>query len=157
MGHPLSERLSQALSCWAGKPGDEISLDILREHAVAQFSSHRDCALELMGSDTSVIRYGTLMLHLIKTAECDSAVRDILTVGHLAKLLSRMRVLKAPGDYKIVGWPNRLFDRQSQQERLEYFERNVALPAIGLSMSSPALAVVRATEKEVLARFGITS
>lgn len=157
MAHPLSVRLSQVLACCAGKPDDEIPLDILRDRAAAQFCSHRDCAIELMGNDSAVIRHGTLMLHLIKSAECDSAVRDVLTVGHLAKLLSRMRVLKAPDDYKIVGWPNLLFDRQSQQERLEYFERNVALPAIGLSMNSPALAEVRAAEKEVLTRFGITS
>lgn len=159
MAYPFTKRLSAALSCCAGKPNDEIPLKMLQERVGIEFGDSSDCAKALMqngtGSGLQVLRYGELVLHLIKVVECDSAVRDVLTVGHLGKLLSRLQLINKAECYKALGVPNILFDQKSQQERLDFFKENACL-SLPISVLRQ-VEVVNLQEKEdkILSDFGL--
>jgi len=63
-----------------------------------------------------------LLACLKKISVCDSAVRDMVTCGHLAKLLARKDILDTTGNYNLVALPNRYFDLLSLSERQAYFD-----------------------------------
>lgn len=153
MAYPLSERLNAILDFSKTNPDDETSLCSLRFSVAKQFGDKQECALALLKSSDESMRHGRLMFYLIKTIGCDSVVRDILTVGHLAKLLSRVSLLSTSADYELLGLPNRLFDEFSQKERADYFERHSCLPMSGSLVSNSLMEKICADEKEILTRF----
>lgn len=65
--------------------------------------------------------YGTLYRHLHDCVASDSVVRDVITIGHLAKILSRFDVLMETSDPRVIGLPHFIFDKRSQTERMEFF------------------------------------
>ena len=73
----------------------------------------------------------TLIRHLNDCIVYDCAVRDMLTIGHLAKLLCRIDILKTTSNPAIVGLPNVLFDKRSQQDRRDCFAKPGMLPVNG--------------------------
>ncbi len=155
MDHPLSHRLNRVLSLWAGSPDEFLSSETLSKRVSWEFDECAECAAALLKDAQPTLRYGTLLLHLVRLADRDSVVRDVLTVGHIAKLLSRHKYFDREKDYALLGWPNRLFDSQSQKERREYFSQNTALPTSATLLTSPVLADLREAEEAILRRFGV--
>ena len=68
-----------------------------------------------------------IVAQLSKICSCDSAVRDVITSGHLAKFLLRQDILLETGGYKLVALPNVVIDRISQLERARFFESGQTL------------------------------
>ena len=99
------------------------------------------------------MKRGTLGLHLLEVLKTDSAVRDIHTTVHLAKFLSRLDTLRRTSDYRIVGMPNRLFDRRSQEERAKYFERGASLELESDAFESPEAQAMLNRESEIFDKY----
>ena len=155
MAYPFSGRLNRLLGAREWKPDAEILLHDLRNGAAQEFGENRQCALALMNGADGMMQYGRLTLYLVKLVQHDSAVRDVITVGHLAKLLGRIDLLKQKLDYRTLAWPNPLFDSQSQKERDDYFSQNDGLPTSATLLEDPLLNELRARERATLIRFGI--
>src|SRR5437762_2157553 len=121
MTYPLSSRLAEILDC----SGQDASVDLraLADRLALTFAEGASTPAGLFPEVAGTMHQGTLSRHLFDAIVHDSVVRDILTTGHLGKLLSRLEVLKRTGDYRIVGLPNQLFDARSQAERAEFFGR----------------------------------
>jgi hypothetical protein len=127
MAIPISNCLKEILNDFNETTAD-IKFNALRDRIILQNKSNSDCLIELIGEVAICFRYGALLIHLLEIAKRDSVVRDIITVGHAAKLLSRISVLGNSNSYDIICWPHRLFDRISQNDRLQYFERERYFP-----------------------------
>lgn len=69
-----------------------------------------------------------IVLLLRSVAERDSAVRDVLTLGHLAKVLSRLDKCNPLTDLALFALPNKAFDEMSQRERSAFFSAGKTLP-----------------------------
>lgn len=106
---------------------EDVDLEMLSRRVAEDFGNDVELAKALLHHVAGRMKRGTLGLHLLEILKSDSAVRDIQTTGHLAKFLSRLDVFRRTSDYRIVGMPNRLFDRRSQEERTKYFERGASL------------------------------
>jgi hypothetical protein len=64
-----------------------------------------------------------LCLHIHRTAEWDSAVRDVITSGHLGKVLIRWKHLRY-NDYSLIGLRQSVLDDISRRERADYLRRH---------------------------------
>lgn len=95
-----------------------------------------------------------LLRLLWKVVPYDSVVRDIVTVGHLAKVIARWDVLQATKKLAIAGLPNRLFDELSQQDRSSFLSR-CSFDLDAEAVESPEAQRMMAWEEEVLARYGL--
>jgi hypothetical protein len=125
MDYPLSRNLAELP---LPRESDEpLDLQALAGRAAEQFANKSPAAHVLLARVTGRMLPGTLCRHLFDCIAHDCAVRDVLTTGHLAKLLSRLDVLKETSNPRIVGLPHSLFDERSQAERAEYFRRGGVL------------------------------
>jgi len=121
MDYPFSALLASLLEKQAHR--EEVDLAELAQEVVKCFGSSSAAVEVLLAHARGKIHQGTLSAHLYDTIANDSAVRDVLTTGHLAKLLARFDIFHKTTDPRILGFPNRCFDDRSQSERREYFER----------------------------------
>lgn len=128
---------------------EEVELESLCQRLAEDFGYDADLARALFAGVSGKMKRGTLDLHLLQVLKVDSAVRDISTTGHLAKFLSRLETFRRTGDYRIVGMPNRLFDRRSQEERAKYFERGASLELESDAFESPEAQAMLNRESEV--------
>ncbi len=132
----------------------EIALSTLAERLIEVFGDRKDLAKALLGTNASEkMQIATLASHLGKVASSDSAVRDILTTGHLAKFLSRVDVFRKTSDYRIVGLSNQLFDELSQAERLKFFEKSASLDMDGDLLESVDAQAVLTRERSIFEKF----
>lgn len=122
----VSENLKRLLNLQHSLDED-VDLEMLSQRVAEDFGENAELAKALLPPLAGKMKRGTLGLHLLEVMKFDSAVRDILTTGHLAKFLSRLEEFRKTSDYRIVGMPNRLFDQRSQEERTKYFERGASL------------------------------
>src|SRR5687768_12974114 len=77
--------------------------------------------------ETSEITMHQLLAHLGKIAQNDSVVQDLLTMGHLGKLLARFDTLVETENYELIGIPNRKLDALSRRDRVEFFDQRISL------------------------------
>lgn len=132
---------------------DEVDLEMLCCSVAEDFGKKAELARALIRPVTGKMKQGTLELHLLGVLKSDSAVRDVLTVGHLAKFLSRLDIFFRTSDYRIIGMPNRLFDRRSQEERTKYFEHGASLELEGDAFESPEAQAMLNRESEVFDKY----
>lgn len=144
----LQKLLNPHLNC-----DDEVDLETLCYGVAEDFGAEAELAHALIRPVAGKMKQGTLELHLLGVLKSDSAVRDVLTVGHLAKFLSRLDIFRRTSDYRIVGMPNRLFDRRSQEERAKYFERGASLELEGDAFESPETQAMLNRESEVFDKY----
>ena len=95
------------------RPDVEVSLELL----CTSFSS------DIPGQIKGAIRGIVLLKRLGDVTKRDSAVQDIVTRGHLGKLLLRWDMLDAEGAYNLIGLPHRSFDALSASDREDFFKR----------------------------------
>lgn len=149
---PVSKNLKNILELdrsW----DDEVDLEQLCHRLVENFGDDADLAKALLSAVAGKMKRGTLDLHLFQVMEVDSAVRDVGTTGHLAKFLSRLDTFRRTSDYRIVGMPNRLFDRRSQEERAEYFKRGASLELDSDAFESPEAQAMLNRESEIFDKY----
>lgn len=128
---------------------EEVDLESLCHRLAESFGEDRELAKALLASVSGKMKLGSLGLHLLQVLKVDSAVRDISTTGHLAKFLSRLDIFRSTSDYRIVGMPNRLFDRRSQEERAKYFEHGASLELEADAFESPDAQAMLKRESEI--------
>jgi hypothetical protein len=150
MAYPESTELGRLLQSAKKGPETVLSLPVLWDEVAGQFGNNRIRVLALISRGPNTIRYGELMFYLKKCIEHDSAVRDVLTTGHLAKVLSRGHLIKVKEHYYGFGLPNTVFDHQSQRERANYFRQNPSLPLSGRLMRDSAMKNILSLEKNIL-------
>lgn len=126
MQYQLSDNLSELLDSFQSDV--PINLRELADQVIKLFGNECEMAKELLSRATGSMRPSTIQQHLIDATSHDSAVRDVITVGHLAKLLSRVDIFAKSSRPEIIGLPNILFDQQSQIERAKYFALGNILP-----------------------------
>lgn len=148
----VSENLKKILSLDRGLD-EEVDLERLCHRLGENFGDAADLAKALLPAVAGKMKRGTLGLHLLEVLKVDSAVRDIQTTGHLAKFLSRLDTFRRTSDSRIVGMPNRLFDRRSQEERAEYFERGASLELESDAFESPEAQAMLNRESEVFDKY----
>ena len=119
MGYPMSKNVTDLLDTRDAET--PFILDDLAQQLAEQFGQNSLTAKSLLSRATGNLLPGTLCRHLFDCIVHDSAVRDVLTTGHLAKLLSRFDILQRTSDPRVVGLTNPLFDERSQVERAEFF------------------------------------
>jgi len=125
----MSYQLSLSLGELFQQFDDNATIDLSKlARQVAELFEGKEAASSMLGTCAGNIRYETLSRYLFDCVVYDSVVRDILTTGHLAKLLSRLDILKQTSNLRIVGLPHSIFDQRSQMERSDYFGRNNILP-----------------------------
>jgi len=148
----LSQNLNHILDF--GKDLDaEIDLADLTCRVAEAFGKYAPLATALLGNVTGKMKLGTLGVHLQQILKHDSAVRDVLTTGHLAKFLSRLDIFERTNDYRIVAMFNPIFDVQSQLERAKYFERGNSLDMDGDLLDSPDARLLMSREEKILRDF----
>lgn len=130
-----------------------ISITRLRKQLLEQIVNHKDCVSELIDETNEIVRHGVILLHLKRLVVVDTAVRDILTLGHLGKLLARWSLLRE-GDYRFIGWPHRLFDELSEEDR-SYYRQSHSLPLVGTTPESEAFSKLIELESNILRRHGL--
>src|SRR5882724_7677780 len=155
--YPLSQPLARILYAKSNGPNDLVPWNQLRLEVAAVFGNHEDAILRLIPKRDLTLRNGTFMLHLTKIIKHDSAVRDVLTTGHLAKLLGRYDYLKPPWNYVLLGFLNPLFDRNSQLERAIYFQRNSSFSVSSIALESQEARQMIEYEKAILKNFDLES
>lgn len=122
----LSQNLAQVFKVYK-ELDEQVELTDLVKRVAESFGNKSTIARALLEKASGKILFGTLQVHLLQVLKVDSAVRDLLTTGHLAKFLARKDIFLKTMDYRIVGMPNRVFDEISQIERVKYFERGASL------------------------------
>ena len=132
---------------------EEVNLAELAKSVAKIFGDNAPLATSLFANANGQMSRGTVDLHLIDMLNCDSVVRDILTTGHLAKLLCRLEVFRKTSDYKIVGMPNQLFDAISQTERAKFFERGNILEIDGELLDLPDVRAMIDREAKLFQEF----
>jgi hypothetical protein len=126
---PLSPALSEILGIHrAMKFGKPIKLKPLCRQISLKLGPAGEPARSLLNALGMMTR-GQILRHLAQIASHDSVTRDILTVGHLAKLLSRTDLIK-DGNYNLAALPNPIFDRMSMADRDAYFKSGHSLHII---------------------------
>lgn len=154
MAYPTSDRLIDILDFKRKDPAkDELDLESLCSHLANSFEMNAPLARSLLVA-SGKMNIPALFLHIGKLIREDSAVRDVQTTGHLAKLLSRLYLVEKSDDYKIIGLPHRLFDQRSQNEREEYFRANHSLPASVSIHASQAKSMLE-WEHKLITKYGI--
>jgi hypothetical protein len=128
MSYQLSTNLNELLDRYCGDASIDLQTLALE---VARLSADQQHAQSLLRRVTGTMHPGTLNRYLCDGIASDSVVRDILTTGHLGKLLSRLDLLLQLSNPTILGLPNSLFDAQSQSERAEFFRAGNILPIDG--------------------------
>ena len=103
--------------------GQDVDLVSLCMQAARLFGPNSATASACFRHTSGSIHRASLVRILHDSLKFDSVVRDMLTSGHLCKLLARMEVFKAIANERIVGLPHRLFDARSQAERSRFFDR----------------------------------
>jgi len=126
MSYQFSRNLGELLDKF--QDDTPIDLSALAKQLPNLFGENREAVTSLLSCVKGTMLPGTLHRHLSDSIVCDSVVRDVLTTGHLAKLLSRFDVLIELSNPVIIGLPNSLFDDQSQFERAEFFAAGNILP-----------------------------
>jgi hypothetical protein len=120
---PFSSFLAVILDLKASLPKNpEVDLQELCDFLARSFGNEQRIAARLLQAG-GVVRLQELVAWIVSTAQHDSAVRDMVTSGHLAKVLSRRRYCERSVDFNILGLPNRLFDERSTRERTEYLAK----------------------------------
>jgi hypothetical protein len=152
--YPLSEALAAILEAQSPDPRAVLHWGDLRSALATAFCEHTEAVSRLIAKREATLEYGKLMLSLIKLIKHDSAVRDVLTTGHLAKLLSRYDYLSKPEGYEIIGLLNPLFDKNSQLERAKYFDRNSSFGVSTRVLANQDAQQMIDNEKAILQNFG---
>jgi hypothetical protein len=117
----------------------EIDLIRLAQEVAVFFEKEEATAGALLIHCRGHIASATLIRYLHDCIVYDSVVRDFLTIGHLAKLLSRVDIFEQTSNPQIVGFPNKFFDKYSLQERAEFFARGGILFVEGELLRMPAV------------------
>lgn len=152
-GSPISKNLVQILSLQEGNLDRKVDLKKLSERVAMSFGADSELAAALLKGVTGEMPMATLGTCLLNILAVDSAVRDIQTTGHLAKLLSRLDIFRKTSDYRIVGMPNQLFDAISQAERTNYFEGGNILALDGELFDLPDVRAMMDSEAKLLQKF----
>ena len=147
MSFQLSKNLS-ALLCQF-ETDIPIDLSVLADQVVELFEKNKEAVKILLNRTTGVMPPGTLYRHLHDCIVTDSAVRDVLTVGHLSKLLSRLDVLIKISNPAIIGLPHSIFDERSQFERAEFFATGSILPIDADILNNDAVKKMLQRENDV--------
>ncbi len=129
---------------------DDTPIDLRTLAERVSKSLHSSAANALFRHCTGHMAPGTICRHLNECVAHDSVVRDMLTIGHLGKLLARMNTLQATGDSRIVGLPNRLFDGHSQAERAEFAATGNILPIDSEVLNVAGVRLMLQKESEAL-------
>lgn len=93
----------------------------------------------------------SLITHLSRFVPHDSVVRDMGTLGHLAKLITRLRVHKNTGNFQVFQLPHPLFDRVSLKEKSEQVG---TLDIEAELLNKPEVQEMLLRETEIFDRFG---
>jgi hypothetical protein len=126
MSLQMSKNLGELLESY----GDDTPIDLrgLAQQVARQLESKSEVVVSLLNRVTGTMAPGTLFRYLVDGVAHDSAVRDVMTTGHLGKLLTRLDVLLKTSNPAIIGLPHKVFDAQSQLERAEFFAKGNILP-----------------------------
>ena len=143
---PVSNNLNKLLGLEEARPLKEINLTHLGQALARSFRDKEDIVRRLLNAN-GTMNVASILSHLDEIADEDSVVRDILTTGHLAKLLSRTDLLRDPVDYALVGVPNKVFDAASQDERQQYFRDGSTLT---MTQKVDQLRVIMDREKAIM-------
>lgn len=149
----FSHNLNRILASERDDLDVEVDLVGLCQQVAAVFGEKASVARALLANVKGTMKLGTIGVHLLQILKHDSAVRDFVTTGHLAKLLSRLDVFRKTADYRIIGMWNPIFDEQSQLERAEYFRRGVSLEMDGDLLDSAEAQSLMKREAEILENF----
>ena len=126
MGGPLSPNLIDILGLQKGSAwDDEVDVQLICESLANHCGRDSPLARAHFRNRRGKVKIKELVSLVSGIVPHDSTVRDMLTTGHLAKLLSRWDVRERTGDYRILGLPNSLFDKLSWEERRAYFRVGV--------------------------------
>lgn len=107
---------------------DELDLGTLCSLLVRSGVWPEAVPAEILGASGPISKLRLVsLLHAV--ADRDSAVRDMLTLGHLAKILARVGFCDPSRDLALLAAPNRAFDDLSQAERSAFFRGGSVLPA----------------------------
>lgn len=128
----------------------EIDMSQLAGEVATSFGDKARLARAFLANTNGRIKIGTVSLYLLDLLNYDSAVRDIQTSGHLAKLLSRFEVFRQIGDGRVLGMPHDLFDNISQAERADFFERGGILEIDGELLNNPKVRTMLDDEAQLL-------
>ena len=79
-------------------------------------------------------------------------MRDMLTTGHIAKLLSRWATFRSGHDYRVIGLSSVLFDPVSQTERIDYFARGASHDMDGDLLDSQEAQAMSKREADIIER-----
>lgn len=148
MSYQWSDKLAALMAAY--QDDTPVDLGQLSANVMVLFPNRPNLARSLLELCTGLMPPGTICRHLNDCIAHDSVVRDILTVGHLAKLLSRMNVLMQTSDSRIVGLPNSLFDARSVSERAEFFFHGNILPIDAEVLQIEGVAGMLKREHEIL-------
>jgi hypothetical protein len=126
MSGPIAPNLIKLLQLQDQASFDnQVNLNELADAVVCLFSANREAVGALLKRTDVAIRKFDLLGTIGDIVPHDSTVRDMLTTGHLAKLLARWDVLQISKDPRILGLPHPIFDQLSWTERSEYFRLGV--------------------------------
>ncbi len=149
-GHPISENLVRILGLKDPNLNSDVDLGSLNHKLSEVFRLPPGLTALIFQHSKGIMRKSTLGTHLLNIVSVDSVVRDIQTTGHLAKFISRLDVFQRNSSYEIIGMPNVLFDRFSQEERSNYFEAGGLLYIDGSLLDKSEVKVMMKREAEFL-------
>jgi hypothetical protein len=120
MNYPLSKDFARIVESYdAVAP---VDLRLLSSTTAEAFGDKAGLVKAALSHVSGTIHPGSLMRLIHDLIEHDSVVRDVLTTGHLAKLLCRLDIINKMSNPQIGGIPHCLFDDRSQFERDQYFK-----------------------------------
>jgi len=152
----MSYQVSKNLGALLDQYRDDTPIDLraLADQVAGLFEKNMETVRSLLNRATGAMPPGTVCRHLFDGIVHDSVVRDVLTVGHLAKLLSRLDVLTKASNPMVVGLSNSIFDEQSQLERAEFFAAGNILPIDAEILANDAVKEMLGREKRKMSKRG---
>ena len=145
-----SKNLNRILDASRDNLGEEVRLADLANDIINRYGDNTPMLAMLLAKVNGIAKRGEIDLILLEMIKHDSAVRDILTTGHLAKLISRLEYFHRTGDYRIIGMPNILFDHLSQTDRMLFFENGNILETEGELLNNPDVQIMLEQETKLL-------
>ena len=156
MDFTVSNRRKNLLRFQEADPEFLLNISEIRRLLADTFERHRECVLALTHSAPKVLKFGTLVLHLVNIARRDTVVRQLVTCGHLAKVISRfdyISSMSAIEHYSMISCENKLFDAKSMEEFIAYF--GCLPPTIPPEKELDNVSIIKARERSILFHYRI--
>jgi hypothetical protein len=119
MDRPISSQLNRVLPNAVHLWREPVSFSTIRSRLLSEWLSIVNFLEPCLIVANEELSTANLIRLMLKASELDNAVRDVLTTGHLAKLLTRYEVFKKHREYSLISLPHKVFDQIAVVERDE--------------------------------------